>query len=459
MKFILNKDKVEIKNTEILNSGSINYYKEQVEYDESWNELSIEVIMIKENEEKGTSIAVINNEFYIDKKLNGKYWIGFIGYTIENNIKIYQISTKLKMLHFLKGAGEIDVTNSQEVPTPSEWEIYLAQVQEFIDNGNEIINQANNLDVDLEGTILTITDKEGTETSVDTKGEKGEDGQDGHTPVKGEDYFTEQDKTEMETDVITDITPILNNKADKSEIPDVSNFITKDVNNLTYYELKTNTGSSIELSINSSTYVVTLSLKNSAGTILNTQTIDLPLESVVVNGSYDSTNKKIILTLQNGNTIEFSVADLVSGLQTEITSSNKLSSDLVDDTNSTNKFVTATDKTNWDSKGTYSKPSGGIPKTDLDSSVQTSLGKADTALQTEQYTGTITEITMNGVSKGTSGVVDLGTVITSHQDISGKEDASNKVTSLSNSSTDTQYPSAKCVYNIVGNIETLLSEI
>lgn len=35
-------------------------------------------------------------------------------------------------------------------------------------------------------------------------------------------------------------------------------------------------------------------------------------------------------------------------------------------------------------------------------------------------TGTITGIQMNGESKGTSGVVDLGTVITSHQDISGK---------------------------------------
>lgn len=33
------------------------------------------------------------------------------------------------------------------------------------------------------------------------------------------------------------------------------------------------------------------------------------------------------------------------------------------------------------SVGTYSKPSGGIPSTDLASSVQTSLGKADTALQ------------------------------------------------------------------------------
>lgn len=41
-------------------------------------------------------------------------------------------------------------------------------------------------------------------------------------------------------------------------------------------------------------------------------------------------------------------------------------------------------------------------------------------------TGTITEIKMNGVSKGTSGVVDLGTVLTAHQDISGKQD---KITS------------------------------
>lgn len=35
----------------------------------------------------------------------------------------------------------------------------------------------------------------------------------------------------------------------------------------------------------------------------------------------------------------------------------------------------------------------------------------------------------------------------------------NKVTSLSSSSTDTQYPSAKCVYDLVGNIETLLASI
>ena len=40
--------------------------------------------------------------------------------------------------------------------------------------------------------------------------------------------------------------------------------------------------------------------------------------------------------------------------------------------------------------------------------------------------GTITEIVMNGESKGISGIVNLGTVITEHQDISGKINSNEK---------------------------------
>lgn len=103
---------------------------------------------------------------------------------------------------------------------------------------------------------------------------------------------------------------------------------------------------SLELTINSQTYVLTATLKNTSGEALGTpQTIDLPLETMVVGGSYDDTTKKVILTLKNGNTVDFSVADLVDGLQSEITPSNKLDSDLVDDTNQNNKFVTSAEKT------------------------------------------------------------------------------------------------------------------
>lgn len=292
---------------------------------------------------------------------------------------------------------------------------------------------------------------------------------------------------------------------------------------------------SLSLSLDSTNYKITLSGAKVDGTTFTvSNVIDLPLESVVVNGSYNNTTKKVVLTLQNGNTVDFSVADLVSGLQSEITSTNKLSADLISD-GTTNKTVTATEKSTWNGKqdaisdlatirsnaeagaakvsnvqsdwnansglaqilnkptiptvgegeltikvngttietfganqgdddeidisiptestvsgwgftkntGTYSKPSGGIPASDLTSAVQTSLGKADTALQSFTETdpvysasaaagitssdisnwnsktsnvGTITGITMNGSSKGTSGVVNLGTVVTSETD-------------------------------------------
>lgn len=63
----------------------------------------------------------------------------------------------------------------------------------------------------------------------------------------------------------------------------------------------------------------------------------------------------------------------------------------------------------------YQKPSGGIPESDL-----------------------------------ASGVIP---------DVSGKENTSNKVTTLSAQSTDMEYPSAKCVYDLIGDVDTLLAAI
>lgn len=110
-------------------------------------------------------------------------------------------------------------------------------------------------------------------------------------------------------------------------------------------------GSSLSLSIDPTTFVVTVQLKDQDGNNLGQAgTIDLPLESVVVGGRYDDTTKKVILTLENGSTIEFSVADLVAGLQTEITAQNKLNADYVDDSNSANKFTTTQEKATWNGK-------------------------------------------------------------------------------------------------------------
>lgn len=90
-------------------------------------------------------------------------------------------------------------------------------------------------------------------------------------------------------------------------------------------------GASLVASIDTSTFVLSFTLKDQDGNTLgSTQTIDLPLESVVVNGSYDSANKALILTLQNGNTITIPVSDLISGLQPLINADNKLNADYLE---------------------------------------------------------------------------------------------------------------------------------
>ena len=63
-----------------------------------------------------------------------------------------------------------------------------------------------------------------------------------------------------------------------------------------------------------------------------------------------------------------------------------------------------------------------------------------------------TSRTING--KALSSDITLET-----SDITNCENTTNKVTSLSSSSTDAQYPSAKCVYDLVGDVETLINAL
>lgn len=162
----------------------------------------------------------------------------------------------------------------------------------------------------------------------------------------------------------------------------------------------------LSLTINASTFIMTGQLKDQDGNNIGTaQEIDLPLESMVVSGSYDSQTKKIILELKNGEEIEFSVADLVSGLQTALTAEqlNAVNSGItqdkvssinahlastsnphsvtksqvglgnVDNTSDLDKPISTAAQEALDAKGTYSKPSGGIPKSDLASDVRAIL--------------------------------------------------------------------------------------
>lgn len=242
-------------------------------------------------------------------------------------------------------------------------------------------------------------------------------------PEKGVDYFTPTDKLQIVNDAVqatvAEITPTLNLKADKSEIPDVSNFITASVNNLVNYYLKSETYNKSEVdNLINATKAGIFQLVS----VLPTASIDTMNIIYLVPSSDPKTQniKEEYITILDNDTYSWehigSTAISLDGYATEAWVNAQIS-DFLTDTEIQQLINTAVNVK-------YTKPSTGIPKNDLASDVQLSLGKADSALQsyTEQYTGTITGIIMNGTSKGTSGVVNLGTVITEHQDISGKVD-------------------------------------
>ena len=99
--------------------------------------------------------------------------------------------------------------------------------------------------------------------------------------------------------------------------------------------------------------------------------------------------------------------------------------------------------TTSDLNNKYTKPADGIPKADLDSAVQTSLGKADTALQAHQAV-TLATGTNNGTVKLT-----VGNTITDNIAVKGlKSGAYKEVTTyLDYSSTHNTLTTSKGIYN------------
>lgn len=88
-----------------------------------------------------------------------------------------------------------------------------------------------------------------------------------------------------------------------------------------------------------------------------------------------------------------------------------------------------------------------MDKTDIESS----LGrKVDKEFGKGLFSGSYNDLTDKpSIPSKTSQLTNDSNFLTSHQDISGKEDSSNKVTSITSSSTDTEYPSAKAVYTAI----------
>lgn len=189
----------------------------------------------------------------------------------------------------------------------------------------------------------------------------------------------------LEEEILGAINDILESYYTKTEIDEMG-FITKEVNNLTNYYKKDETYTKQEVD---NKLASVYKYKGTVATYADLPSLNLTIGDVY-NVESDGSNYA-----WNGTTWDKLGGEVdLSGYQTKIDSSHKLNADLVDDTSTTHKFTSTSEKSTWNAK--YDKPSGGIPKADLTSDVQTSLGKADTAIQNTDYASASTA----GVIKG-----------------------------------------------------------
>lgn len=134
--------------------------------------------------------------------------------------------------------------------------------------------------------------------------------------------------------------------------------------------------------------------------------------STVSTVEYDGTNKKITKTINGTTTDVVSVSTLKTDLnlaKADVGLSNVGNFKAV--STDASQGLTDTEQGNARANigaGTYSKPSGGIPDTDLSSAVQTSLGLADSALQSVP---TASDSVLGGIKVGTNLSIDSNGVL------------------------------------------------
>ena len=529
MKYIINGQYISILEATHLVAGSQDIYTAEFEFDETWDGFSKKAIFLnREVSNEPIEQVIVDGMCIIPWEVleaSGYLIVGVYG---ENDTKV--MPTIYAPAIFID-PGVTEGQSAQE-PTPSVWEQLLERCNPAGGEEGQVLAKASDSDYDFEWQ-----DQTGGGTT---------------------DYADLNNKPQIEGITLTgDKSAEDLGLAKAEDIPDVSQFITKAVNDLVYYYTKNQTDAAIAAAIGSITeirfeVVNELPETGENGVIYlvplpNPEVQNTKAEYIYVFSSWEKIGETTVdlsnyytkaqtdalllgkasvsdLTNHTGDTtahitgqerttwngkadasaLSSHVGDTTKHITTqERTAWNEAVSDLSDHEEDTTAHITSQERTAWNGKANASDLTTHIGDTvkhitdnertawngkanasDLTSHEQDAVkhitsqertawnGKADQSDLTNHTGDTVKHITsqerttwnakldasaLNGYA--TQLWTQSQGYLTQHQDITGKEDNTNKVTSLSSSSTDTQYPSAKCVYDIIGDVETLLAAL
>lgn len=297
------KVQVTINNVKIiketgLNENEYNIHEFEFDFVEEYEGLTKKAVFTDANEQSYIE-TIVNNKCSVPTEVlhkNEYVTIGVYAYEVENEELKLRYSPQ--PTHFFVNEGSYKSVNNSTPPTPSE----IEQLQ------SQITQNSNDIDV-LEGNILNLQEEQVEQNrNIQANADDIEEIQ--------QEQITQNTNIQKNTDDIVEINQNIN------EIDGHIDVINQNIDNLeqdlTNYSLITETGSQINLNVNSTNYQITAILKDKNGNVIYTSNaIDLPIESMIINASYDNTTKEIVLTLQNGNTLRISIADLISGLVSE----------------------------------------------------------------------------------------------------------------------------------------------
>lgn len=245
-------------------------------------------------------ITILNNKCEIPSELLTEsqiVQIGVYAYEVQGKEFILRYSPMSTRFMIEKGSYVVNAVNMSR-PTPTEVEQLQSQITHNANDIEDLQQTVSEHTTDISNIQSDINDIKAEQTEQNTNIQKNTD-----------DIVNINQAIDT---INTDITDI------DSAIGDINEDIDNLEQDLTNYSLITETGSQINLNVNSTNYQITAILKDKNGNVIYTSNaIDLPIESMIVNARYDNTTKEIVLTLQNGNTLRISVADLVSGLVSE----------------------------------------------------------------------------------------------------------------------------------------------